>query len=84
MDGLHSWAAEDKSLSSLIENRVCVVTKLKFPSQGLQDGICKAPWCEVLSPLHTPTHALTQLQLSPGEKELHFLRMGHLPSCTCL
>ena len=40
-------------LSSLIENRVCVVTKLKFPSQGLQDGICKAPWCEVLSPLHT-------------------------------
>lgn len=31
-----------------------------------------------------PTHALTQLQLSPGEKELHFLRMGHLPSCTCL
>lgn len=52
--GLHSWAAEDRTLSSLIENRVCVVTKLKFPSQGLQDGICKAPWCEVLLPLHTP------------------------------
>ena len=52
--GLHSWAAEYRTLSSFIENRVCVVTKLKFPSQGLQDGICKAPWCEVLSPLHTP------------------------------
>lgn len=64
-----------------------VFAKLNSPSLGLQDKTPKALPLLGLRFCHPCTHttnALTTVQLSHGEKELHFLRQGYLPRRICL
>lgn len=73
-------------LSSSTGNRVCVVAKLNCPP-GLWNEIPKTLPLFGLRFCHPCTHTtngLTTVQLSHGEKELHLLRQGYLPNCTCL